>query len=150
MRPEPRDKQDLNHRILTCVGLSVVFGIVFAQHLDFQDLGGVRLVALTGGGPAADLFLIVAAALAVLGGARMTVTLPPAALLFLGAVLLFATLAGPTIFLHFEPGAKLSIPFLPLAVLEFIGAAFVGAGLRRLFWKGPTTPRSIEKDPNAE
>jgi hypothetical protein len=110
----------------------------------------VRLVSLTGDGPVADLFLIVAAALIILGGARMTGTLGPGALLFLGPVLLVAALAGPTIFGHFKPGAKVSIPFLPLAVLEFIGAAFLGTGLRRLFWKGQTTPHSIEKDPNAK
>ncbi len=150
MKTEPSDKPDLNQRILTCVGLSVVCGIVFGQLFDFQDVGGVRLVSLTGDGPAADLFLIVAAVLTVLGGARMTVTLWPGALLILGVVLLVAALAGPTIFVHLEPGVKVSIPFLPLAVLEFIGAAFLGTGLRRLFWKDRATPLSIEKDPDVE
>jgi hypothetical protein len=150
MKPEPSDKPDLNQRILTCVGLSVVCGIVFGQLFNFQDLGGVRLVSLTGDGPVADLLLIAAAALTVLGGARMTVTLRPGALLFLGALLLAAALAGPAIFVHLKPGAKVTIPFLPLAVLEFIGAAFLGTGLRRLFWEGRITPRSIQKEPDAE
>jgi hypothetical protein len=150
MKPEPSDKTDLNQRILTCVGLSVVCGIVFGQLFNSQDLGGVRLVSLTGDGSVADLLLIAAAALTILGGARMTVTLRPGALLFLGVVLLVAALAGPTIFVHLKPGAKVTIPFLPLAVLEFIGAAFLGTGLRRLFSKGRTTPRSIQKEPDAE
>jgi drug/metabolite transporter (DMT)-like permease len=150
MKLEPSDKPDLNQRILTCVGLSVVSGIVFGQLFDFQDVGGVRLVSLTGDGPVADLFLIVAAALTVLGGARMTVTLRPGALLILGVVLLVAALAGPTIFVHLDPRKKVSIPFLPLAVLEFIGAAFLGTGLRRLFWNDRTTLLSIAKDPDAE
>jgi hypothetical protein len=150
MKPEASDEPDLNQRILTSVGLSVVCGIVFGQLFDFQEVGGARLVSLTGDGPVADLFLIVAAALTVLGGARMTVTLRSGALLFLGVVLLVAALAGPTIFVHLQPGVKVSIPFLPLAVLEFIGAAFLGSGLRRLFWKDRTTPLSIAKDPDAE
>jgi hypothetical protein len=150
MEPEPSDKQDLNERILTCVGLSVVCGIVFGQLVDLQDLGGVRLVSLTGDGPLADLILIVAAALTILSGARMTVTLRPGVLLFLGMVLLVAALAGPTILVHVEPGAKVSIPFLPLAVLEFVGAAFLGTGLRRLFSKDRTKSRSIAKEQNVE
>jgi hypothetical protein len=150
MKPEPSDKPDLNQRILTCVGLSVVFGIVVGKVFDFQDLGGVRLVSLTGDGPVADLFLIVAAALTVLGGARMTVTVRPGALLILGVVLLVAALAGPTIFVHLEPGAKVSIPFLPLAVLELVGAGFLGTGLRRLFSKDRTKPRWIVKEQDAE
>ena len=150
MKPEPSDKPDLNQRILTCVGLSVVFVIVVGKVFDFQDLGGVRLVSLTGYGLPADLFLIAAAAVAILGGARMTVTLRPGALLFLAVVLLGAALAGLTIFSHLKPGAKVSIPFLPLAVLEFVGAAFLGTGLRRLFSKDRTKSRSIAKEQNVE
>jgi hypothetical protein len=134
MQPEPPDQKDINQWGLVCVGISVVLGVAVGQVFDFEHSNKLHLVSLTGHGPVADLLLIVAAILMVLGGARMTVTLRPGRLVFLGVILLTAAFASPTIVAHVSSGRRISVAFLPLASIEFVGAALVGAGLRQMIW----------------
>jgi hypothetical protein len=138
MQPEPKDEKDLTQWILLCLGISVIVGTVVSQLFDFEDLGKLRLISLTGQGPVADILLIVAAVLVVLGGIRMTVIMRPRSLIFLGAVILVAALAGPAMIARVSSSTKFSIPFLASTVLELVGAILVGAGLRRLFWQDRT------------
>jgi hypothetical protein len=128
-----------------CVGISVVLGIVVGQVFDFEHSDKMHLVSLTGRGTLADLLLVAATILIVLGGARMSVTLRPSRLIFLGVVLLVAAFASPTIVAHISSGKRVSVAFLPLAGLEFVGAALAGAGLRQLIWRDRTKPQSIEE-----
>jgi uncharacterized membrane protein YeaQ/YmgE (transglycosylase-associated protein family) len=138
MQPEPKDEKDLTQWILICVGISVVVGTVVSQLFDFENLGKLRLISLTNQGPVADILLIVAAVLVVLGGVRMTVIMRPRSLIFLGAVILVAALAGPAMIARLSSNIKFSIPFLASTVLGLVGAILVGAGLRRLFWQDQT------------
>ena len=150
MRREPPNQKDLNQWGFMCVGISVVLGIVVGQVFDFEHSDKMHLVSLTGRGPLADLLLIAATILMVLGGARMAVTLRPGRLIFLGVVLLVAAFASPTIVAHISSGKRVSVAFLPLAGLEFVGAALAGAGLRQLIWRDRTKPQSIEEGRKAE
>jgi hypothetical protein len=138
MQSEPKDRNAANQLLLTCVGLSVIFGIVVGERIDFESLGKLRLVSLTGHGAVTTLGSIVVAILMVVSGARLTVVMRPSKLAFLGA---FLVVAGPAILAHVSSGTKSTsapIPFLLLAILEFIGAAFLGVGLRELLWRKPT------------
>jgi hypothetical protein len=96
MQLEPRDKQDVNHRIFTSVGLSVVLGIGVGQLFDFEDPGKVHFVSITRQGTFADLGLIIA------------------------------------------------ITAMILATFLFVGATFLGAGSRRLFWSKQRRLLAIE------
>jgi hypothetical protein len=136
MKGESKEQEDRNQRVLTCLGLSVILGIVVAEAFDFQDTGKVHLVSLTGRGLVGDLLVIVVAILIVLGGARMTVSIRRGRLVLLGVLLLAVTLAGPSVLSHVSPNTKIDTrtpsSFLLLAALEFIGAILLGSGLRRL------------------
>jgi hypothetical protein len=140
MRREPPNQKDLNQWGFMCVGISVVLGIVVGQVFDFEHPDQMHVVSLTGRGPLADLLLIAATILLVLGGARMAVTLRPGSLILLGVVLLLAAFASPTIVARISSGKRVSVAFLPLAGLEFVGAALAGAGLRQLIWRDRTKP----------
>jgi hypothetical protein len=140
MQPEPPEQKNHNQWVLTCLGVSVVLGVVVGQLVDFEDLGKLRLVSLTSRGPVVDLLLVVAAILLVVGGVRMTAIMRPAGLVSLGLVILVGTFAGPALVERSSPNTKMSIPFVPLTVLEFVGAALLGAGLQRIIF--PSEPKS--------
>jgi hypothetical protein len=150
MQREPPNQRDINEWGFMCVGISVVLGIVVGQVFDFENSDKMHLVSLTGRGPVADLLLIAATILMVVVGARIAVTLRPGRLMFLGVVLLVVAFASPTIVARISSGKRVSIAFLPLAGLEFVGAALAGAGLRQLIWRDRTKPQSTEEGRKAE
>ena len=141
MKTEPPDQKDVTPWVLACVGVAVVVGIIVGQLFDPEHPGRLHIVSLTGQGPVADLLLVFAAVLVVVAGARMTVTLRPSWLILLGLILLAVAFAGSFLITRISPNTRFSIPFLPAAVTEFVGAVLVGSGLRRLIWrekdKGP-------------
>jgi hypothetical protein len=136
MKAEPPEQKDSTPWVLACVGVSVVVGIIVGQLFDSEHPGRLRLVSLTGHGAVADLLLIFAAVLVVLSGARMTDTVRPSRLVLLGLILLTVAFGSPFLMTRISPSTQFSIPFLPAAITEFIGAVLLGAGLRRLIWNG--------------
>jgi hypothetical protein len=132
MQPEPPEQKKNQQWVMACLGVSVVLGIVVGQFVDFEDFGKLHLVSLTGRGPLGDLVLIAAAILLVLGSARLTITLHPAGLMCVGVLILLGPFVGPAVFARASSNREISIPFVPLAVLEFVGAALLGAGLQRI------------------
>lgn len=150
MPPESREQKDLNQRILTITGISVVLGILFGQLFDFEDLSHVRMMSITGRGPFSDLLVVLGALIFVIAGAKLTVLMGTKGLLVLGTVLVIGALFGPSILTRFWTGgassSRPSASFLQLAVIEFIGAALVGAGLRQLFRnKGAKSDRTDKR-----
>jgi hypothetical protein len=140
MSAEPPEQKDVLPRVLACLGVSVIVGILVAHFFDSEHPGRLRLVSLTGHGPVADLLLIFAAVLVVLGGARMTVMVRPGRLVLLGLILLAIAFGALSLMTSISPNAHFSIPFLPIGVAEFIGAVLLGAGLRRLIWPEKNKP----------
>ena len=58
MRREPPEQKNRNQWMLTCVGVSVVLGVVIGHLVNFEALAELHLVSLTGVKPVADLLLI--------------------------------------------------------------------------------------------
>ena len=134
MRRENPDRNKHQQWVMTCMGVSVVLGVIVGQMVDSKGLDKLRLTSLTGGGPSKDLLLIVAAILLVVGGARLAVTLRPAALVCIGIFVLLTTFAGPSLIARISSKQQISVPFAAAAVLEFVGAVLFGAGLQRLIF----------------
>jgi len=134
MQHEPPEQKKHRQWVMTCVGVSVVLGLIVGQMVDTEELDKLKLISLTGGGAIEDIVLVVAAILLVVGGARLTVILPPVALVCVGILLLLATFAGPSLIARISSKPQISIPFVPASVLEFVGAALLGAGLRPLIF----------------
>jgi hypothetical protein len=132
MPPESKEQKDLNQRILTITGVSVVLGILCGQLLDFDDLSHIRMISITGHGPFSDLLVILGALIFIIAGSRLTVLMGTKGLLVLGTLLVLGALFGPNLFARYVGRELPSPPFLQLAVIEFIGAALVGSGLRQL------------------
>lgn len=118
------------------MGVSVVLGIVVGEMFDFENQGKLHFVSITGRGPVADAFVIVSVILMVLGALGMTTAIRTAILIILGTVLILAPLVGPSIVTWVSPNTKIDTQtrssFLFLSIVEFIGACFLGSGLRRL------------------
>jgi hypothetical protein len=136
MKSKPKDPKDVNQLILGGMGVSVVVGMVVGDILMSKDTGQLHLISLTGRGPLTDFLVFAAVVLTVLAGVAMLSVMRPSALTILGAVLTVAPLASPFAVSYLSPDTKIDFQaptsFLISGSVEFIGAIFLGTGLRRL------------------
>jgi hypothetical protein len=138
MKSKPKDRKDANQNrlILAGMGVSVVVGMVVGDILMSKDTGKMHLISLTGRGLLADFLVVAMVALAVLAGVGMLSVMRPGALTILGAILTVAPLASPFAVSYLYPHTKIDFQaptsFLISGSVEFIGAIFLGTGLRRL------------------
>jgi hypothetical protein len=152
MESESKGRNAANQLILTCVGLSVIFGIVVGELIDFESLGKLRLISLTPRGHNNSAFDCRGRSY---GSWRRKVSRSDApdsthisrygsgGWTARGAWNSRACMVGHEV--RCRP-----IPFLPLAIVEFIGAAFLGAGLRQLLRRNRTEVQWTNEGPNVE
>lgn len=148
MQSESTDKSARNRWILTCVGLSIILGIVSNQVFNFDDAGKFHVVSFTGRGPVMDVALVTTALLAMMGGIELTAFVGSASLIVLGTALLLLGFGGPHVLSHISPDIKIDpvahSSILVLSTLLFLGAVFLGSGFQRLF--GGNNSESTAKD----
>jgi hypothetical protein len=140
MKAEPPKKKDVTSWAIACLGVWVLLGIIIGQLFDPEHPGRLHIVSLTGQGAAADLLLVFVAVLVLVACARITVMLRPGWLVLLGLILLAIASGSSFLITRISPNQRFSIPFLPAAITEFIGAVLVGSGLGRLIWREKIKP----------
>jgi hypothetical protein len=153
-------RSELNHPaarhrwVLTCVGLSIVLGIVFSQAFDFDNPAKFHFVSITGRGSVMDIYLITTAMLLIIGGIEVTAVAGSGSLIIGGTALVFLGLAGPRVISHISPDMKIDpsahSSILILSTLLFLGAVFLGSGLQRLFGGKKSEPTRSDEGSNDE
>lgn len=123
----------LNQLMVATAAISVILGIVVGEVIEFDGPSEWHLASITGRGPSQDVLLIILIVLVILSAVWLSATMKSAILIFLGSILLLAGLGGPSAVAHLSPSSKIDTqsrtPFLLLALLEFLGGAFLSAGL---------------------
>lgn len=113
--------------------VSIILGMAVGAAISFDDPSGLRLTSISGGGLILDVFFVVVAVVVVLYAIWLSATLNATALVICGSVLLIAGLGGPSIVNHvshtFTINTQSRTSFVILAILEFLGGAFLAAGL---------------------
>lgn len=136
MRTEAAKPDSETLWILTCAGVSLVLGVAIGQQVDSQDPASFHVTSIVYK-LLSMLPVIAAAIVVVVGSIRLTVVVKPVYLFLLGIILVGGALVIPTLSTRFyreiKDPAWTRSSFLPLAVLEFVGAVFISIGLRRLF-----------------
>lgn len=128
--------------------VSVILGMAVGAAISFDGTSGLRLTSISGGGLALDGFFVVVAVVVVFYAIGLSATLNATALVVLGSVLLLAGLGGPSLINHvthnFRINTQSRTSFVILAILEFLGGAFLAAGLLDFIRRGnrqtPTRP----------
>lgn len=113
--------------------VSIILGMAVGAAISFDDPTGVRLTSISGRGLTLDLFFVAVAVVVVLYAIWLSATLNATTLVILGSVLLLAGLGGPSLMNHvshtFTINTQSGASFVILAMLEFLGGAFLAAGL---------------------
>jgi len=113
--------------------VSIILGMAVGAAISFDDPTGIRLTSISGGGLVLDFFFVMVAVVVVLYAIGLSATLNATALVVLGSALLLAGLGGPSVINHvshaFTINTQSRASFVILAILEFLGGAFLAAGL---------------------
>lgn len=115
--------------ILGASAVSLMLGYVVGTAIESDDPSKRHFISLFGTG--------VTALVVILFGVFLSVTLNPTLLVVLGVILLIGGLGGPSAISHFWPNSTIDVQdrgtFMILAILEFIGGAFLCGGLLHFF-----------------
>ena len=114
------------------VAVSVILGMAVGAAISFDDPSSSRFASISGG-VTLDVSFILVALVVVLYAIALSATLNPTILVVLGSLLLFAGLGGPGMINHIWQNSQINTQsrrsFVILAMLEFLGGAFLAAGL---------------------